>query len=277
MLSIVDIKRELGKNIYIFPLDISSIKANSIDLHASQYAWSIQTKKSLYNGIDRIIIPAHDTALIYSKEAIYVSNKIGGTYHSKVRLVSQGLGHIGTTLDAQYIGLSIIAIHNISDCSKDILVGSEFVTIIFNYLHSEDYKDTVSHDNPPGHPSLIASFEGISDFLQWEEKNRWCRSKTELYLRMTESEEYKMCKAQFKKEQITFNRKFWKNKVFKYLFIILVWVVLNCVLSIPAYFIDLGNISTFSVFVIEKFSIPLILSIIIPNLLTDIKMKNNLK
>ena len=44
MLSIVDIKRELGKNIYIFPLDISSIKANSIDLHASQYAWSMQTK-----------------------------------------------------------------------------------------------------------------------------------------------------------------------------------------------------------------------------------------
>lgn len=271
MLSIVDIKRELGKNIYIYPLNISSIKSNSIDLHASHFAWSIATKKSLFDGNGLIIIPPHDTALVYSEEAIYVSNKIGGTYHSKVRLVSNGLGHIGTSLDAQYIGLSIIAIHNVSNEPKKIVVGSEFVTITFHYLHSDDYIDTISHDNPPGHPSLISNFEGLEEFQQWEEANRWCRSKAELYIQMTNSAEYKECKKQFQEEQIRFNRKFWKGKIIKYLIYILIWGILNIALAFPAYSFEMGGISKLSAVILENASVPFILSIIIPSLILDFK------
>lgn len=271
MLSIVDIKRELGRNIYIHPLNISSIKSNSIDLHASQFAWSISTKKSLFDGTNLIVIPPHDTALIYSKEAIYVSNKIGGTYHSKVRLVSNGLGHIGTTLDAQYIGLSVVALHNISDESKEIVVGSEFVTIIFNYLHSDDYIDIVSHDNPPGHPALVSNCDGYGAFQQWIEENRWCRSQGELYMQMVNSDAYKECKKQFKQEQILFNRKIWKKRGLKYLCLFVGWGLLNILLSLAAYSFDLGAISKFSVAVIENLSVPLLLSIIIPNMILDFK------
>lgn len=271
MLSIVDIKRDLGKNIFIHPLDISSIKSNSIDLHASKFAWSISTKKPLFDGNDSILISPHDTALIYSKEAIYVSNKIGGTYHSKVKLVSTGLGHIGTSLDAQYIGLSVVALHNISDNIIKITVGSEFVTIIFHYLHSDDYIDTISHDNPPGHPALVSNFDGYDVFQQWIESNRWCRSKSELYMQMVNSSEFKECKKQFKEEQIRFNRKIWKRRGIKYSCLIAGWVILNILLSLPAYSFELGNISKLSVAVIENFSVPLLLSIIVPNLILDFK------
>ena len=91
LLSIVDLKKELGNNIYIYPVHIESIKSNSIDLHISKFAWSLNTKKRIGDD-EYIIIPAHDTALIYTEESIYVSRNIGGSYHSKVTLVSQGAG-----------------------------------------------------------------------------------------------------------------------------------------------------------------------------------------
>ena len=65
MLSIVDIKSELGRNIDIYPLTSAAIKSNSIDLHTSGFAWSISTKKSIVRN-DMIVIPPHDTALVYS-------------------------------------------------------------------------------------------------------------------------------------------------------------------------------------------------------------------
>lgn len=275
MLSIADIKRELGKNIFIYPLNPSAVKANSIDLHASRFAWSINTKKSLYDSTtNTITIPAHDTALIYTEEAIFVSNKIGGTYHSKVRWVSNGIGHVSGSLDAQYVGLSIIAMHNVSDTPKEIKAGSEFVTISLYYLHSEDYQDTISHDNPPGHPSLIANFEGFTEFQQWEEQNRWCRSKGELYLSMTNSAEYVELKKQFEQEQIVFNKKFWKRKTFKYIIVAVSWLVANILLAIPAYFADMGAISAIACTLMEKASIPLIVSMIIPMIVSDIREKN---
>ena len=44
MLSIVDLKRELGKNIYIYPVHIESIKSNSIDSFS---------KSSFYNSLNK--------------------------------------------------------------------------------------------------------------------------------------------------------------------------------------------------------------------------------
>lgn len=273
MLSIVDIKRELGKNIYIYPLTVSAIKSNSIDLHASQFAWSLSTKKSLFDGADKITIPPHDTALIYSQEAIYVSNKIGGTYHSKVRLVSQGLGHIGTTLDAQYLGLSIIAIHNIMDSPREIRVGNEFVTISFYYLHTDDYIDTISHDNPPGHTSLITGFENRNVFSDWEEQNRWCRNQSDLYLKMTNSPEYIRCKEDFDKEQEVFNRKALKKKYIRYSIAISIWLILTGLFCIPAYFTSVF-FSDLAKTIVEKLSLPVLISLVIPNIVVDSKSRH---
>lgn len=273
MLSIVDIKRELGKNIYIYPLIPAAIKSNSVDLHASHFAWSVTTKKSLVSNGETITIPPHDTALVYSMEAIYVSNKIGGIYSSKVRLVSNGIGAVSGSLDAQYVGLSIISLHNVSDEPKEITVGSEFVTVTFFYLHSDDYADTISHNNPPGHVSLVSGYEDFQAYQKWEEDNRWCRTPSLLRTQMIHSNEYEACKKQFEQDEVLYNRKFWKKKSVKYGCLVGAWLLLNLALSLPAYSLTLGNFSALAKAMIENFSVPLLMCVIIPNIILDYRDK----
>ena len=261
MLSIVDLKKELGTNIYIYPVHVESIKSNSIDLHVSKFAWSVNNKKRIGNN-DYIIIEPNDTALVYTEEAIYVSNHIGGSYHSKVTLVSQGAGHIGTTLDAQYIGCSIIAIHN-----------HEFVTLQFWYLNSPDYENAPSHDNEPGHPRMLNGFEGVDSYIEWRDKNTWTTKKKDLYLKMTESEEYKQCKKEYQRELDTFNKKIVKNRTRRYLITIGIVIVILACLCIPAYVVNLGKVSSVIKSISEKIAFPILLSVITTYIILDFKKK----
>jgi hypothetical protein len=144
MLSNVDILKELNKNLFVYPLRLANIKGSSINLSASDHAWSLKTKQSIVNA-GQIVIPAHDTALIMTDEVVYVSSKIAGLYHSKVKHVSNGTGHIGTTLDPEWYGKSLIAVHNVSDKDYIINVGDTFVSLTLYYLNSEE-KDAPSNN-----------------------------------------------------------------------------------------------------------------------------------
>ncbi|WP_434302261.1 dCTP deaminase domain-containing protein [Clostridium botulinum] len=169
MLSIVDIQKELGKEINLVPFKDRNIKENSINLSASCYAWTmsngevfkkddkwilrnddnekkrteenfklVKGKSAVYeiNGKKEIILLPFSTTLIETEEVLGVGNNIGGTYHSKVGLVSQGLGHIGTMLGPNFSGHSLIAIHNISKEVLTIEIGETFVSLAFNYLNT---------------------------------------------------------------------------------------------------------------------------------------------
>jgi len=273
VLSIVDLKRELGKNIYIYPVHVESIKSNSIDLHASNFAWSLSTKKSICNS-GYIDIPANDTALIYTEESIYVSNYIGGSYNSKVTLVSQGAGHIGTCLDAQYIGCSLIAIHNHSKNTLKLKVGSEFVTLHFWYLNTPDYPDAPSHDNEPGHPRMLNGFDDVDSYIEWRNQNTWTTRKKDLYLKMVESDEYQQCQREFQKELDQFNRSKVKKRVKKYGIIFAVLGIVCILFSIPAYFFDFGTFSTFIQSISEKIIFPISVSFFTTFIIVDLKNKN---
>lgn len=270
MLSIVDLKKELGDNIYIYPVHIESIKSNSIDLHASQFAWSLNTKKPICNG-DYIIIQPNDTGLIYTEESIYVSNHIGGSYHSKVTLVAHGAGHIGTTLDAQYIGCSIVAVHNHSRNEIKIKVGSEFVTLQFWYLNSPDYADAPSHDNEPGHPRMLNGFEGVDSYIEWRDKNTWTTRKKDLYLKMTGSDEFQKCKKEYQRELDIFNRAIVKKRTMRYIKIVICVFVVIAALCVPSYLIDSGNASIIIKNISEKLVFPILISILTTFIILDIK------
>lgn len=196
VLGVEDLYREIGKNIFIYPLKIDNIKANTINLTASEYAWSIKTKKNICKDQTKIVIEPNDTALIYTTEAIYVSKKIGGTYHSKVSLVSGGLGHIGTTLDPEYMGLSLIAVHNHSNSPYELKVGATFVSIMFHYLKTPTY--TISHNNIPGQTKILQNYEDLSKFEEWAENHDWINEKRKLIRKMIESNEYKEMKSYYK-------------------------------------------------------------------------------
>lgn len=175
MLSNVDIIKELNKNIFIYPLITSNIKGSTVNLTASKWAWSLKTKTSIVqtrsNDKNVIVIPANDTALIETEEVIHVTKKIAGTYHSKVRLVSNGLSHIGTTLDPLFCGNSLIAIHNNSDTNYELPVGESFVSLIFYYLQSES---SLENSNEHGQIDILGSlhFTNIPDELTREDWRR---------------------------------------------------------------------------------------------------------
>jgi len=142
----VDLERELkkSKNIRIYPLTYSSIKGSTYNLTASKYAWSLSSKESLVKG-NKIVIPPNDSALIATKEVIWVSSKICGSYHSKVSIVSAGGGHIGTTLDPEWIGHSLITVHNHSSKNPLVIgVDKTFVSVMFHYLNK---RSTAEQDN----------------------------------------------------------------------------------------------------------------------------------
>lgn len=174
MLSKRDIEKELGKGINIFPVKRENFKENSINLTASQNAWTMgegtvywssgtnfsvkesAKKKSaktfskgnncVVNGGQEqskklhsryIVLLPHATTLIETTEVLGVANNIGGTLHSKVGLVSKGIGHIGTMLGPGYCGHLLIALHNITDEALAIRVGSTFVSLAFDYLTTQ--------------------------------------------------------------------------------------------------------------------------------------------
>lgn len=165
-LSNIDIEKELGENILIYPFSKANLRGASYNLTVSKLAWNLKDGKSLYDSSTGILtIPPQSTALIETLEAIWVSSKISGTYHSKVGLVSKGLSHIGTTLDPEYIGSSLIAIHNHSSERVELLAERDtFVSLIFHYVNSEA---TIKPGNLPGRPDIL------NRFTLTPEENRW--------------------------------------------------------------------------------------------------------
>lgn len=279
MLSVVDLKKELGENIFIYPVYKDSIKANSIDLHVSEFAWSLNTKKSIRNG-SYIIIDPDDVALIYTEESIYVSHKIGGTYNSKVTLVSRGAGHIGTTLDSQYIGCSLIALHNHSKKNLKLKIGSEFVTLQFWYLNSPGYENSPSHDNEPGHPRMLNGFEEVDKYIEWRDCNPWTTRKMELFHKMTESDEYKVCKEEYEKELSKFNQQHQeevemlnrakkKKQIRKYVIMIICMIIICVILLSMAFVVELGNVSSICSEIFSNVACPVMVAIITANLIID--------
>ncbi len=177
MLSYNDIINELGKNIFIYPMKDVVLKGASLDLTASKFAWSLKTKQSICKN-NVIEIPPHDTAIIFTNEAIHVTGKIAGTYHSKVSFVSEGLGHIGTTLDPYYIGLSKLAIHNHSDMPFNLPVNHTIASVIFDYV-----KTPLKKQEQPDCTDFVVAmreFEGYDEFKSFVDSNNWIFHKDSL-------------------------------------------------------------------------------------------------
>lgn len=219
MLSRRDIEKELGKGINIYPIIRDNFKENSVNLTASQNAWTMGSKTVYYCGDgnfslsdsklkkkvrtltkgdscvfeDRgkkyIALLPHSTTLIETTEVIGVESYIGGALHSKVGLVSKGVGHIGTMLGPGYCGHLLVALHNISDELISLKVGSTFVSLAFDYLTTQVIRTS---STTSGHldkfPELgILIDEGTRSFLteDWKSNIDGIREK------MLESDAYK--------------------------------------------------------------------------------------
>jgi deoxycytidine triphosphate deaminase len=224
VLSNVDLENELisGKNIRIYPLNQENIKGSTYNLTASEYAWSLYSKKSLVQG-NKIIIPPNDSALIVTKEVLWVSSKICGSYHSKVSVVSVGGGHIGTTLDPEWIGHSLITIHNHNpEQPLKIGINDTFVSVMFHYLNKSS---TIEQSNKPSQLNyLYRIIPDISTDCHQYFDESWKSQPTALLKKMKTGSEsqYDLIKDERKK----------KNSGFNLLFF---WIVVAVILLLSIY------------------------------------------
>ena len=184
MLSVEDIYREIGKNIFICPLDTNNFRDNSIDLTASEFAWTAEGENIFDDQKRTITVPKHKTACILTKEAIYVSAKIGGTYHSRVSLTKMGFGHIGTMLDPKYCGQSLIMLHNTTDSDLVLKEGERLVSLVFYYLETPIREKILS--TPPSHSNKVAQMDFDGRYQKWYSDNQWANNAALLKAHFTE-------------------------------------------------------------------------------------------
>ena len=176
MYSDSDIRKALDKEIVIYPFDEKDLTPVGYNLNPSDFVFSINSKKIIAANNGYYDIAAHDTVLILTKEAIWVSKKIAGTFHSKVGVVSQGFGHISTTLDPNWHGPLLISLNNPTDNMLKLPVNKSFVTLVLYRVTTPAEKQ---HDNRASRVDILGKIS--EDMLEQDlnESNKKFLQKTQ--------------------------------------------------------------------------------------------------
>lgn len=118
------------------------------NLTATEFIFSINNRLLVNiqndNNEKYCYIGPHDTVIILTREAVYVSNEIAGTFHSKVGIVTQGFGHISTTLDPCWQGPLLISLNN--PTNKKL----KFVIARVDEIESKETEKTNETNQPTG-------------------------------------------------------------------------------------------------------------------------------
>lgn len=119
-LDIKEMRERMDPNLVIAPYDDANVKGCGYNLTATEFIYSTKKKRLLTihksnHGTTFVYLPRHDTALILTREYIKLSGRLAGAFYSRVQLVSQGLGHISTTLDPCWDGMLLFAVNNPSN------------------------------------------------------------------------------------------------------------------------------------------------------------------
>jgi deoxycytidine triphosphate deaminase len=149
----VDIRKALGKDIVIEPFTESSLTPIGYDFTVGEYIYSLEHGLiEPQNG--EFEIPANSTIQILTRESLWVSGRIGGTFHSKVSLVSRGMSHISTTLDPGWYGPLLITLRNNMATPQRLKTTDAFVTLIFFKVNSPT---TTKHNKPESRRDILVS------------------------------------------------------------------------------------------------------------------------
>lgn len=149
----VDIRKALGKDIVIEPFMESSLTPIGYDFTVGEYIYCLE--HGLIEPEDGAFeIPPHSTVQILTRESLWVSSRIGGTFHSKVSLVSRGMSHISTTLDPGWYGPLLITLRNNMATPQRLKTTDAFVTLIFFRVTSPT---TTKHNKPESRRDILVS------------------------------------------------------------------------------------------------------------------------
>ncbi|MFT5699804.1 MAG: deoxycytidine triphosphate deaminase [Desulforhopalus sp.] len=168
LLSDVDVLENIeNQEIVITPFENTRLSPVGYNLSFTRFLYSVNNNLLLKIEKDDITkenycyVPPNDTVLVLTNEAVWVSENIAGTFHSKVGIVSKGFGHIGTTLDPNWEGPLLISINNPTKKKIKLVVSSEvrglqkyksFATLIFYRMVSPSKG---VHDNLPSRIDIL--------------------------------------------------------------------------------------------------------------------------
>jgi deoxycytidine triphosphate deaminase len=158
MLSDRDILKLRDKEIVIYPFVEKDLTPLGYNLNPSDFVVSLNSDELVVQKDGYFEIQPHDTVLILTKEAVWVSKKIAGTFHSKVGVVSDGFGHISTTLDPNWKGPLLISLNNPTDKVLKLSANKSFITLIFYKLRTPAKKD---HDNKSSRIDIVKNIIAV--------------------------------------------------------------------------------------------------------------------
>jgi len=186
VLSEQDIIDELGKGILIYPFNKSQLTGSALALTASAYAYAIKDKKLLDAHSDPnqpeqkfFTLPPRDTVLVWTNESVCINECFCGSIIARVRLVSKGIGHIGTRVNPNWGGIFCITLHNLSDAAIQINLGEPIAYLRFHKLLSKSLTPKNLHD--PARLDIIPESCPVPDKL-----HRWIHDPTKRWRRGNE-------------------------------------------------------------------------------------------
>lgn len=168
VLSDADIQREIKNgNIFIAPFVQAQLQPSGYNLTPTRFFYSTK-KKQFLPVIENeeetyVVIDKNDTVLVRTRESISISHILSGAFYSKVKVVSEGFGHVSTTLDPSWEGQLLISLNNPTNKKHKFSIEKEvygkricnsFVTLEFMYLNEPALNLA---DNPPGRLDILDS------------------------------------------------------------------------------------------------------------------------
>lgn len=139
-----------NNKIHIYPFSEECLTPVGYDLRVGDsYSSAFKIGPFKLKEGAKIIIEPRDTVLITTLEKIDMpkSRLISALIQSKVSKVSKGLSHISTTIDPDWDGKLLIAVHNHSINKVELNFGEPFCTVVFFENKSASTKDC---DKIPG-------------------------------------------------------------------------------------------------------------------------------
>lgn len=153
----------VGYNLTFSRFIISLHKKVFVRLHKEGNEWCFYLKPK-------------ETVLVLTMESIWVSKYIGGTFHSKVSLVTYGLGHVSTTLDPGWQGQLLVPLNNPTGDKIRIVVATqtpdqkmEYQTFITMILFRSETPAIQTVDNETARIELL---ENIVEDIHLSKKER---------------------------------------------------------------------------------------------------------
>lgn len=226
VLSEWDIINELGRGLFIYPFrgKDKTIRGCCLCLTASRYAYIFEvdgqngekrTKRLEIKGNpesqQHLIIPKRKTAVVWTNESVLLGNYLCGSIHSKVGLVSKGIGHIGTRVNPNYGGVMAIALHNLSDEDIPINVGKNEddsgETIAYLRIYRLSSKSSFSERLDPAgklKDAIPPGFHHPPELISWLEEAWRNGEKDAIESLLKESQKFKGSKNELAKKSIRY-------------------------------------------------------------------------